>query len=206
VKAWIAVGLPVLYAAGVYWAMRPAPKKYAAQDSTAVTVKSEGGPEVLHSPDPIYPAAALRDHVEGTVKLRVIVGGDGRVVQVDPVSGPEPLIPAAMDAVRQWQFSAKPVQTEVQVPFLLWHPGPRSATLPEPMKRVPAVGPAGIHGLVRLVAMVDPEGRVEFVHPVSGPGSLVPAAVASVRQWVFRPAMRDGKPNRATAVVEVAFR
>jgi TonB family protein len=200
------VGLPLAYALGVFWAMRAPPPKYASQGSTAVTVKDEGGPEVLHSPDAIYPAAALRDHIEGTVRLRVQVDGDGRVAKVEPVSGPPVLIPAAVEAVRQWQFSAKPIETEVQVPFLLWHPGSRTSTLPEPVNRTPAVGPAGIHGLVRLVAMVDPTGRVEFVHPVSGPGRLVPAAVASVKQWVFRPALRDGKPDRGTAVVEVAFR
>jgi TonB family protein len=206
VKLWISVGLPVVYAFGVFWATRSPPPKYASPESTAVTVKDEGGPEVLHAPDAIYPAGALRDHIEGTVTLRVQVDGDGSVARVEPVSGPRLLIPAAVEAVRQWQFSAKPIETEIQVPFLLWHPGPRSAKLPEPLTRIPAIGPAGIHGLVRLVAMVNATGRVDFVHPVSGPSRLIPAAVASVKQWVFRPALRDGKPDPATAVIEVAFR
>jgi outer membrane biosynthesis protein TonB len=62
-----------------------------------------------------------------------------------------------------------------------------------------------MHGSVRVVAMVNPQGRVEFVHPVTGPGKLVPAALESVRQWTFRPMLRDGKPEHGTAVVDVPF-
>jgi outer membrane biosynthesis protein TonB len=87
----------------------------------------------------------------------------------------------------------------------LWHPGPRSLTLPEAVKRPTATAPAGTHGVVRVVAMVDAQGRVEFAQPVSGPKRLVPAAVASVKQWIFRPTLRDGKPDHGTAVVDVAF-
>ncbi len=62
-----------------------------------------------------------------------------------------------------------------------------------------------MHGSVRVVAMVDPQGRVEFVRPVMGPENLVPAAVESVRQWTFRPMLRNGKPEHGTAVIDVPF-
>ena len=51
----------------------------------------------------------------------------------------------------------------------------------------------------------DPGGRVESVQPVTGPEELVPAAVESVRHWMFRPMLRDGKPEYGTAVVDVPF-
>jgi hypothetical protein len=54
---------------------------------------------------------------------------------------------------------------------------------------------------VRLIA----QGRVEFVLPVAEPAELVPAAVAAVRQWGFRPTLRNGQPIRGTAVVDVPF-
>ena len=53
--------------------------------------------------------------------------------------------------------------------------------------------------------MVDPQGHVESVQPVTGPETLVPAAVESVRKWTFRPMLRDGKPEHGTAVVDVPF-
>jgi hypothetical protein len=58
---------------------------------------------------------------------------------------------------------------------------------------------------VRVVALVGPEGRVELVQPVTGPADLVPAAVESVRQWIFRPTLRNGRPEQGTAVVDVPF-
>jgi TonB family protein len=205
VKLLVTIGIPLVYAVAVFWAMRSPPPKYSAQDSTAVTVKDDGGPAVLHSPDPIYPAAALRNRIEGTVTLRVEVNSHGEVADVETISGPKELVDAAIEAVRQWQFAATPMRTEIQVPFLLWHPGPRSYTNPEPVKRTPAENPGGLRGVVRVVALVGPGGQVEFVHPVSGPTRLRAAAVASVKQWLFRPAMRDGKPDRGTSVVDVTF-
>jgi TonB family protein len=77
--------------------------------------------------------------------------------------------------------------------------------LPEPVRRTAPVYQGGLHGSVRVVAMVDPQGRVESVRPVTGSEKLVPAAVESVRQWTFRPMLRDGKPEYGTAVVDVPF-
>jgi TonB family protein len=204
-KFVVAIGLPLAYLAGVVCVLRPPPPRYVTHDRTQVTVEDHGESEVLHAPDPIYPPAALRAGIEGTVKLRVEVDASGRAGRIDAISGPEPLVQAAIAAVNQWQFVAHAMETEVQVPFLLWHPGPRTATIPEPLKRAPVTAPAGAHGVVRVVVMVDQHGRVEFVQPVSGPRRLIQHAVASVRQWIFRPALRDGKPDRSTAVVDVPF-
>jgi outer membrane biosynthesis protein TonB len=76
---------------------------------------------------------------------------------------------------------------------------------PEPVQRTAPVYKGTLHGSVRVVAMVDPQGRVEFAHPVTGPEKLMPAAVESVRQWTFRPMLRNGKPEHGTAVVDVPF-
>ena len=56
-----------------------------------------------------------------------------------------------------------------------------------------------------MVALVDPEGHVENVRPVLGPERLMPAAMEAVRQWTFRPMLRDGKAEHGTAVVDVPF-
>jgi len=200
----ITLALPLVYLAVLYQATRPEKPIYTFARHTVMTVTGTGGPAILHAPPVVYPPQALRDRVEGSVVLTVTIAADGTVTRAVPVSGPEPLRQAAADNVRQWQFEAKAQETQIDVGF-----SPRSAThslaLPEPVRRTMPVNQGRMHGSVRVVAMVDPQGCVEFVHPVTGPEKLVPAALESVRQWTFRPMLRDGKPEHGTAVVDVPF-
>ncbi|HTW22598.1 MAG TPA: energy transducer TonB [Candidatus Baltobacteraceae bacterium] len=53
---------------------------------------------------PVYPAEAVRAHVEGTVRLRLVVDQIGRVEAVYVVSGPPMLVPAAIGAAREWRY------------------------------------------------------------------------------------------------------
>ena len=55
---------------------------------------------------PIYPPRCLRMGIEGTVRVRVLVGEDGRPQEVTlgKSSGESALDQAAMDAVRFWRF------------------------------------------------------------------------------------------------------
>ena len=53
---------------------------------------------------PVYPQAARSAGIEGDVRLRVLIGIDGSVLQIEYVSGPRELVSAAMDAVRQWRY------------------------------------------------------------------------------------------------------
>jgi TonB family protein len=53
---------------------------------------------------PIYPAEAREKGIEGTVKLRVIVGKDGSVTVLSVVKGDPLLSPAAIEAVQQWRY------------------------------------------------------------------------------------------------------
>jgi TonB family protein len=173
-------------------------------NKTVMTVTDQGGPAVLHAHDPEYPPDALRDRVEGSVKVKVTIAPDGSVADAAALSGPQSLRQAAIAAVRRWQFAANATHAEIDVPFSL-HSASRSIVPPEPLRRTAPIAAATLHGSVRVVAMVAPDGHVEFVHPVSGPAELIPAALASVRQWTFRPLLRDGNPAPGTAVVDVHF-
>lgn len=55
---------------------------------------------------PVYPPRCLRMGIEGRVKVRVLVGENGRPQEValGESSGESALDQAAMDAVRQWRF------------------------------------------------------------------------------------------------------
>jgi protein TonB len=55
--------------------------------------------------EPIYPDIAVRAHVEGLVILEAIVDRDGHVEDVRVLRSMPLLDRAALDAVRQWQYS-----------------------------------------------------------------------------------------------------
>jgi TonB family protein len=196
--------LPLVYVVVLYVATRPPKPTYVFATPSVMTVSDKGGPPVMHAPPVVYPPQALHARVEGKVVLKVSISGDGTVKQAEAISGPEALRKAAVDNVRQWQFEAKAQETQIDAGFSLGNVT-RSLALPEPVRRTPPKYRGTLHGSVRVVAMVDPDGRVEFVQPVTGPETLVPAAVESVRHWTFRPMLRNGKPEHGTAVIDIPF-
>lgn len=55
---------------------------------------------------PVYPPVARVAHLSGVVVLHAIIGKDGHVHSLEPVSSPAPsLTSAAMDAVQQWTYA-----------------------------------------------------------------------------------------------------
>ncbi len=70
--------------------------------------------------EPVYPEDAKSQGIEGTVKLHVVVGGDGSVQNVELKSGPALLAKAASSAIREWRYAktllgGQPVETEQDV-------------------------------------------------------------------------------------------
>jgi TonB family protein len=75
---------------------------------------------------PEYPQEAREQHVQGTVILQVRIDKEGNVLDVELISGNPMLVPAAIEAVRQWKYrpyvlngQAVEVDTQVQVNFVL---------------------------------------------------------------------------------------
>lgn len=60
---------------------------------------------LLSRVDPVYPEEAKQQGIEGTVKLYAIFNRDGAAQSVTSVSGPPLLVPAAINAIRQWRYS-----------------------------------------------------------------------------------------------------
>jgi TonB family protein len=76
------------------------------------------------SPPPIYPPLAKAAGVQGTVKLQIRVGADGRVKDTTVISGHPLLITAAMDAPKLYVYKptllngqAAEVLTDVEIAF-----------------------------------------------------------------------------------------
>jgi TonB family protein len=80
-------------------------KKDAHAQSPAAKIQPDVMERLLvRRVDPVYPEAARRANLQGVVVLDAIIAADGTVVNLHPVSGPDALVSAAMDAARWWRF------------------------------------------------------------------------------------------------------
>lgn len=59
---------------------------------------------LLTSVPPRYPEEAKWKGIQGTVRLRAVIGTDGAVREIEVVSGPKALIEPSVEAVRQWRY------------------------------------------------------------------------------------------------------
>ena len=82
--------------------------------------------KIVAQPQPLYPALARQARIQGNVVLHAIIDKDGRVGQLEVVSGHPLLVQAALDAVKQWryqptQLNGDPVEvdTTITVTFVL---------------------------------------------------------------------------------------
>jgi TonB family protein len=81
---------------------------------------------LLSRVEPVYQPEAQPEHIVGVVVVRVVIDKSGGVLNADYVSGPPALVPAAVDAVKQWKYqpyllSGEPfeVETTVEISFTL---------------------------------------------------------------------------------------
>jgi outer membrane biosynthesis protein TonB len=81
---------------------------------------------LLKRVDPSYPLDAIQQRIEGTVQLHAVIGEDGRVLSLEPVSGPPLLVEGPVIAVRQWRYGPTSfdghriqVQVDIRVVFRL---------------------------------------------------------------------------------------
>jgi periplasmic protein TonB len=80
----------------------------------------------LRDVQPVYPDLAKQAGVQGAVRLNIVIDKQGHVSNISVISGHPLLIPAALDAVKQWEYNptllnGQPVEvaTEVSIPFVL---------------------------------------------------------------------------------------
>jgi protein TonB len=64
---------------------------------------------------------------------------------------------------------------------------------------------ARIEGTVRLEAVISREGAILNLRAVSGHPLLIPAALAAVEQWTFRPTFLNGDPVEVATTIDVTF-
>jgi TonB family protein len=74
-----------------------------------------------------------------------------------------------------------------------------------PAKYPVEAGSAGAEGTVVLKAVIDENGKVAGVRLVEGNAALAAAAIEAVKQWRYRPYVREGKTQPFQTVVIIDF-
>ena len=64
---------------------------------------------------------------------------------------------------------------------------------------------ARVQGEVILSAVIDTNGQIQNLTLVSGHPMLVPAAIAAVRQWRYKPYLLNGQPVEVETTITVIF-
>jgi protein TonB len=75
---------------------------------------------------PVYPPLAKQARIQGVVRLQAVIAADGTMKNLAVISGHPLLVPAALEAVRQWVYATtllngEPVEviTQIDVNFTL---------------------------------------------------------------------------------------
>jgi protein TonB len=107
----------------------PPPKKEEPKPVTPQRIKVGGNVQsarLVRQPRPVYPPLAKQARISGVVKLGAIISKDGTIQHLEVISGHPLLVPAALEAVKQWVYqptllNGEPVevQTQIDVNFTL---------------------------------------------------------------------------------------
>ena len=75
---------------------------------------------LVYRVQPIYPVDARRAHIQGMVVLQANISKEGRITNLQLISGPKELADAAIGAVQQWRYKpyllmGEPVEVDTQI-------------------------------------------------------------------------------------------
>jgi len=107
----------------------PPPPKKEEKAAAPQRIKVGGNVQsarLVRQPRPVYPPLAKQARISGVVKLGAIISKDGTIQHLEVISGHPLLVPAALEAVKQWVYqptllNGEPVevQTQIDVNFTL---------------------------------------------------------------------------------------
>jgi len=185
-------------------------------------------PKLIKKVDPVYPEAAKKAGVEGSVILEATTDAQGRVASVRVLRSVPLLDQAAIDALKRYVYEPMVVGGEPR-PFVFTvtmkfrlddQKMPQVSSdagfegLVKPPKLVKKVDPAypeiarqaRVEGSVILEATTDRYGKIANVRVLRSIPLLDQAAVDALRQWVYEPMVIDGKPQPVTFTVTMQFK
>ena len=68
--------------------------------------------KLAHSVKAVYPQTAQEKRIQGVVRLDILIGTDGKVLQAKVISGDPLLAESAVAAVRKWKYERTTVKGE----------------------------------------------------------------------------------------------
>ncbi|HET6372544.1 MAG TPA: energy transducer TonB [Candidatus Polarisedimenticolia bacterium] len=174
---------------------------------------------------PVYPDEPKRAGIEGKVVMEVVVGQSGSVEGVRFIKSYPIFNEAAEKAVRQWKYKpalkdGKPVRVylTVLVEFSLKKEPVENVPIYltpniKPPERIVFVRPdypeeqkqEENEGKVVLEIVVNKTGDVEDERVLESNPEFENAAIIAVRQWKYKPALKDGEPVKVYLTVIVEF-
>ena len=200
-----------------------------AQDSQEPVRVPEEIMQKLHTVKPVL-SAEPGMRMRGTVVLSAIVNKSGGIESLQTVSGNPMLVPAALEAVKQWRYRPyevngipRAVETTIRVEFpeaseeKSEAPAAESPVLAnaEDMRgrliyRVAPIYPplprqARIQGVVIVRIIINKLGEVRDMRVVSGNPMLAPAAVDAIKKWRYIPYESGGRTAEIETEVQVIF-
>jgi outer membrane biosynthesis protein TonB len=173
-----------------------------------------------------YPPSAL---FGGEVVLDAVVDSEGRVADVNVVSGQAPFVDPVVSAVRTWTFtpaSAAGQAVESHIGIVFQFPQSflpkiqspeRDYVAPPPtvadhgalpvMTLEPNYPPNTVaEGSVAIYAAVDDQGRVTGTRILQNVDALTEASQEAITDWRFSPAKRAGAKAPSAVVIVETFR
>ena len=147
---------------------------------------------------PPAPAAGVIGGVPGGVAGGQPGGVIGSILSAVPGPAPAPPPKPAAPKPTAAPQPEQPVRVGGNVEAALLLSGPK------PIYPVIA-REARVRGDVLLDAIIGTDGRIEDLHAVSGPVLLVPAAMAAVKQWTYRPTILNGHAVKVATEIVVHF-
>jgi len=84
--------------------------------------------DVIHKVQPVYPPLARSARIQGDVVLTALISKEGTMENLRVLAGHPMLVPAAIEAVRQWRYrpyllNREPIEVETQITVKFWLTG-----------------------------------------------------------------------------------
>lgn len=196
---------------GAWHRMQTAPSSQAHDQTRLQPIAAIASPDSPHSAElatvaerpavSVAPVASAR--IQAPPEAAVISASTAAEVSVHasvpiPTSTP---IPTATGK------RAIPIHHAASTPNLAFSSPDSSIQASRPPLRFayPSYPDSRAHGIVSLTAGVDSDGAVRTVRVVSGNRALAAAAVKAVRQWRYRPYLKDGRPVATETNIVISF-
>jgi protein TonB len=196
-RPWIATSVPLRAQP------QPEPVKSAAPASSV--------PSMLRTPSRVFNPPSLNPHRPETIGATILSDSDtlssgfpspglgldsfvGSSLPTSVATSPAPPLPAA------------PVPKAPEKPRLVGGDVQAAKLIRKIIPQYPPLAKqARVSGTVQLTGVIAKDGSIEQLQVVGGNPLLVPAALAAVRQWLYKPTFLNGQPVEVIAPIDVIF-